>query len=291
MALQITEVIEREFEVKPLTPLPKYSFADEFELQKILNKYYYCYRCKKITLGHAVLEELSEFGFIKRKLFLECGHNYLFAEPIGYVAEYKTIIQIFVKVETYTPDKRLIRRLYQRSHSFLKQIIDLLYAMNNVAPPSTLTSGASGNIYNIGVLGPYINLYDTFGANALAGDHSYGIVVGSGTTANSTSTYALASLITNGTGTGQLQYGAMSISTVSVSGNTMSFNLSRTFTNGSSGTVNVNEIGIYNRNGGLSGSTVSYTYFASARDVLSATQAVAPNNSLTVTYTISITVS
>jgi len=71
------------------------------------------------------------------------------------------------------------------------------------------------------------------------------IQVGSGSQSNPYSAYSLAAPIANGSGTGQLMYGAPSVSSSPiVSGSSVYFYISQTFNNQSGGTVTITEIGI-----------------------------------------------
>jgi len=87
----------------------------------------------------------------------------------------------------------------------------------------------------------------TMAVTAPSGNTSYGIVVGSGASAGSTpspSAPYLKAQIPQGTSSGQIEYGAVSVSSVSQSGQTTSFTISRSFTNVSGATLTVTEIGI-----------------------------------------------
>lgn len=88
-----------------------------------------------------------------------------------------------------------------------------------------------------------------FNVNAGAGVSNLGIVVGSGTTTPTPNNYQLAAQIANGTGSGQLSYGAVSLVAPWVSGGDIFMSITRSFTNSSPGTVTVAEIGIYAKNG------------------------------------------
>jgi hypothetical protein len=122
-----------------------------------------------------------------------------------------------------------------------------------------------------------------FATNAGSGDASYGIQVGTGTAANSTSTYSLASQIANGTGSGQLSYGSHSYTWSTGSTNTTA---TRTFINQSGASITVSEVGLVWK------SNYAGPYaFLMIRDVLSSSFTVANGGSFVAQYTISITVS
>ena len=123
-----------------------------------------------------------------------------------------------------------------------------------------------------------------------SGDQRAGIVIGTGNAANTTSTYALQSQIQNGTGAGQMQYGSTNVASLVTSGNTVSFQVNRTFTNNSGASITVAEVGIYcfittNQASG------AVTTFAFARDVLATPVTVANTTPITVYYTIQLTIS
>jgi len=71
------------------------------------------------------------------------------------------------------------------------------------------------------------------------------IQVGSGTRSNPFNAYSLAAPIANGSGTGQLIYGSVSVpSNITVSGNEAYFTISQAFNNSSGATVTITEVGI-----------------------------------------------
>lgn len=116
---------------------------------------------------------------------------------------------------------------------------------------------------------------------------AYGIVVGTGTTAEANTDYALDTQIAHGLGAGQLDYGATSWTAPAEIGAYIDLIFSRAFYNGSGDTVTVYEIGIYaicKDSGG------NVRYFCVVRDVLAAGVAVADMETLTVQYTLRTTV-
>ena len=119
--------------------------------------------------------------------------------------------------------------------------------------------------HSYGALGTSVSIMDTAGANqtvraaaagiyfasyyfssvALAADATYGIVVGTGNAAVTTSDHALQTPIAHGNAAGQLLYSAVTIvGTVTVpASNTLQ--VVRTFTNSSGGDITVNEVAWY----------------------------------------------
>jgi len=116
-------------------------------------------------------------------------------------------------------------------------------------------------------------------------DPNRGIVVGSGDTPVSPTDYKLASQIPHGTGSGQLDYGPGTITDITISDNTITFNHSRTFTNLSGATITVKEIGGYFL---MFDSGGTARYFCYLRDVLTTPIDVPNNYTLTVIYTFQV---
>jgi len=204
------------------------------------------------------------------------------------------MLKAYWNITVRDKDGKIIYRKRFRSHSFLQAFIK--YIKGEFA--TAYLGGGNGNVSIVTVDGlsyyfpchnsSHYSYYAHMSALGAAGEDNQGIVVGTGTTPNSASTYALSTKIAHGTGSGQLQYGAMTVNDVAVSGNTLFFTMTRTFTNGSGASITVNEVGIYcqtsDRYGGL------FT-LALARDVLSNPVTIPKGGSATFQYTISITVS
>jgi len=119
--------------------------------------------------------------------------------------------------------------------------------------------------------------------NAASADANYGVMVGSGTTAVTVSDYALATKIAHGTGTGQLQYGAVTLIAPTIVGNDCYCEVVRGFTNGSGSTVTVAEIGLVDRYEGQA------LYWLMCRDVLGTAIDVLDTKTLTITYRVKVT--
>jgi len=119
----------------------------------------------------------------------------------------------------------------------------------------------------------------TYG-EAPANDSSYGIQIGTGTTAPAITDHTLETKIGHGVGAGQMQYGACSVQTAGVVGATMELNIVRTFINGSDDTITVKEVGW------VVGKEL--TFFLWIRDAVD--DAVANGQTYTVTYTLTTTV-
>jgi len=282
-------------------PLPEEQALD------LLHRYFICPYCGNISRLFAVNEFYGEDGsVVGREYYLSCYdvedlsseearngtlpfrkiHHRV--SDLGELEEVKITrtkpnAEVFLHVHNRDAEGRLIQRLIQRSDSLLPNFLGMLYSQMNSKYNSGGTSGSGPNTSNTN--SAFIGTYATgnwvliFATNDSSGDASYGIQVGTGTTANSTSTYALSAQIANGTGSGQLSYGTHNY--VWSTGST-STTAARSFSNSSGASVTVSEVGlVFGAN----------SNFIMARDVLSSPVTIANGGSTTFQYTISITVS
>jgi len=291
-------------------PLPEEQIFD------LLHRYFICPYCGNISRLFAVNEFYGEDGsVVGREYYLSCydvedlppeearngtlpfrkiHHR---ASDLGELKEVAVKetgdnVEVFLHAYNYDARGHMIQRLIQRSDSFLPNFIGMLYSQLDAQYNGSGTSGSGPNtsnsdaafigqyIYNATGAGYYLDITWVFCTNDSSGDASYGIQVGTGTAANSTSTYALASQIANGTGSGQLSYGSHSYNWSTGVTSTI---VARSFSNGSGASITVSEVGlVWESNGNA---------FIMIRDVLSSSFTVANGASFVVQYTISITVS
>lgn len=115
--------------------------------------------------------------------------------------------------------------------------------------------------------------------NAASGNANGGIVVGTGNTAVALADYALATKIATGTGAGQLSYGSHTINAASGT-TTITWVVTRSFTNSSGGNITIAETGIQN--------DATYDVLIE-RTVLASTYTVNNGASCVVTYTFTFT--
>lgn len=164
------------------------------------------------------------------------------------------------------------------AHSFTKQFAQLLFNLGmwcSPWSPVTVTNVAGASVTDVNDM--------SFRTDAGVTTSTYGILVGTGTGAESISDTALGTQVAHGTSAGNLQYGAMTFGAPSTTATTTTFRFTRVFTNGSGGTVTVQEIGLVSRN------TTESNSFLLVRDL---TGAVAVNNGqqLTVNYDYTTTI-
>ena len=181
-------------------------------------------------------------------------------------------------IEALVKDKKgkVLKRVKRKAHSFVGNFIRCL-AVQFASGKETITD-IGGNTVN-----PYA-YSQSFKCNAGSGDNGLGIVVGTGTNAVSISDTALQTKIAHGTGSGQLQYGAVTFGATACDASKCECTITRDFANGSGGDITVNELGliIHMYEGTVKGILV-------ARDVVSGGIAVANGQTLTVNYKIRAT--
>jgi len=274
-------VEEKEYTVKGYTlkqDLSSKKFTNEEIAHFLIDRFYICPICNKIQRGWALYEEKVD-GIILRKFFLKCKHVFTTLTGLEVVdIEYKEMFVMWVRVETVNV------QLIQRSDSILNPYMQYLQQVFRG------TASSQATIYLLLVSGvtstsgSALSGYISLGGGGGTGNANVGIVIGTSNVANSPSTYALGGQIGNGTASGQMQYGATNVTSLTTSGNTVSFQVNRTYTNNSGASITVAEVGIYFSDGGLGG-------FAFARDVLASAVTVANTTPITVYYTIQLTIS
>jgi len=185
----------------------------------------------------------------------------------------------------------VIKEWTEPAHSLNTNFATIIWALWNAAQGELTDTGGTA-IYIQGASG------GAWAVTAPSGNTSYGIVVGSGATAGSTpspSTYKLSAQIPQGTSSGQIEYGAVSLTAVGVSGQTSSFTISRSFTNVSGASLSVTEIGLavyitgFAMTNVSTSSAITSDYILISYDIPSSAISVANGQTLTITYTFSVT--
>ena len=190
--------------------------------------------------------------------------------------------RIFIDIEVRDKDGKVTQKFRQPGRSFLWNLIGLLWQLfqgqNSVSlyQPSTITGSATcSSTCSVPVQG------SSFSVEAPSGNTNYGIIIGSSNQSNSTSVCSLYSPITSG-----VQYGNTQVAsqlTINSTQGTISFTVTRQFTNNSGSSITVQEVGLAIQGNGC--------YPVLARDVLSSAVTVPNGGTLTVTYTIELTIS
>jgi hypothetical protein len=172
-------------------------------------------------------------------------------------------------------------------YNFAKVLAGMLGNSGDGSSLKTITAtdvnGSTGTVYIEVNHGSASWSFNPMGYNAGDNNDSYGIIVGSGTTPVTYLNYNLASKITHGTGTGQLDYDTHTIvANYTLTGGYIDFY--RTFVNRSSADVVVREVGLVAQSQ-IGSNTTKYLV---ARDLLPTPVTVKSLGSLTVKYRISL---
>lgn len=176
-------------------------------------------------------------------------------------------------IEVKDKEGRVLRHISEPSRSYVEQWNQLLNVQ--VAQANRSVRMTSGTPYS---MPPH---KDNFACNAAAGETTIGIRVGKGTTPVAIDDYALETPCEEGTGTDEFNYQLVIYTFPQVVSSTCSFTLSRIMINNSGATISgIKEIGNY-----MGGSQ-----FMGFRDVLPSPVSIPDGGSITVTYTLSVTV-
>jgi len=173
---------------------------------------------------------------------------------------------------------KVLEQIASPSRSYVSAWNQCLYVLNRHTGYTITDTGGTGRYisYSSSVLR----------ANAGAGEIDYGIRVGKGTTPVTINDYALGTPCGEGTGVDQFLHQATSASSPAVAGSECSFWLRRVMVNNSGSTISgIREIGCY--------VMLKYSprYCALGyRDVLPGPVSIPDGGSITVTYTLKVTV-
>lgn len=166
----------------------------------------------------------------------------------------------------------------RRAESFVKQFAQLLVVSmqgNYLVGDVIQIRDTSNTLRDVRQRSP------NWATNAGAGTVTYGIVVGTGSTAPTINDYVMETLIAHGVGAGQLQYGAGTYGAPAYDATTSQFTITRNFANSSGGAITVNEIGLY-----VTAWDTAVKYFMVLRDVIGGGISVPNGQTLTVNYRI-----
>jgi hypothetical protein len=185
----------------------------------------------------------------------------------------------------------------QRSHSptanFMALILPYIYySQINSSLKITSISGGTCSYWPQPNTGANNIVYPNANASDIPPAYLVMIQVGSGQQSNPSSATSLAAPIANGTGTGQLMYGSLSIaSNIGVSGSSAYFQISQIYINATSDTIAVTEIGIVTQVYIGNATYGNYTNCGQVLvwyDVLSSAISVPANGSLVMYYTFTV---
>lgn len=219
-------------------------------------------------------------------------------------------------LERLDKEGRLLERREQKSRSFTKGFLGLLYiahAQITAASPYSMTD-IDGNARNIDSQGVYKYYKATLMIGSAPGNsqvvalsggsdsgayfdglmleaQKIGIQVGTGATAVTPTDTAIETRIAHGRSAGQLEYGGCEFIGITFSDPNGEFTIRRYFTNASGGSITVNEVGMHAVGCFYHASTIGDSWvFLVARDIVSPGVAVADTEILRATYVPQITV-
>lgn len=208
------------------------------------------------------------------------------------------IPEAFITLEVFDKNGRLLQRHRQRSHSWTRNAYNALFSVlagKNLDDATfgagllSLKDTAAAVTYSNNPYGFSTSSVDTPGDRAcyqaLATNDDSGILVGSGTNAESFEDYALQTQIVEGTGAGQLNHVQSEAHSISYAALVLKNELVRYLNNNSGGNVDVNEVAL-----------VSHCYYPGSqpkivisRDKLASTVTIPDTGQLKVTYTVQLT--
>jgi hypothetical protein len=203
----------------------------------------------------------------------------------------------YIEVLVKDADGRIVKYGRHEMHSFLNNFLKFLEAFfksNGTGTVSMVdTAGNTQTVYGARGDG-YLRNHSMMGGLAGDNDDSYGLLVGSGTTTIALTQNALASKISHGTSSGQLDYDPVSVDDygvdTTVSPPVYRFRLTRAFKNLSGAAITINEVAMAVRHRYYDyGTGIIYDYrFLIARDVLPSSYTVPAGGSATVAVTVEV---
>ncbi|MBA7606166.1 hypothetical protein ES703_13306 [subsurface metagenome] len=181
-------------------------------------------------------------------------------------------------VEVRDKEGRVLQRISAPSRSYVQQWNQLInYQCSKIAKTVKDTGGIDRNTDSDAII---------FQSNAGIGVVTFGIRIGKGTTAVAITDYALESPCGEGTGADEFNHQLVEFTAPSVIGPTCSFTITRTMIDNSGAAIaDIKEIGCY-----CKFSDGSERYALAFRDVLPSALSIPDGGSITVTYTIAVTV-
>lgn len=194
-------------------------------------------------------------------------------------------VQLLIRCVVRDPDGKIISDTGKKpAKSYVIQWLEFIHYMADrvVTGDATSVTGAERRYY-----WSIEDARRTLNMDAAVNVSAYGIVVGTGDTAETNTDFALETQLTEGVGAGNITHGAMDIGTTAVVGANVDLELTRSFTNLTGSEITVKEAGIYVRC--VTGIPSTY-YFCIIRDVLPASVDVPVNCSLAIIYTMRTTV-
>lgn len=156
-------------------------------------------------------------------------------------------LQIYKQWKIVGKDGKIRWSKRKKAHSFVVgfgQVLELLFGHSYNAASRTVvikdTSAASVNF----ALSSSFYAQHLFSCETPAGTTTFGLLVGTGTTAPAVADYAMQTLIAHGVGANQLSYSAGTVQSTRTESTATKLLIQRSFSNSSGGTITVKESGL-----------------------------------------------
>lgn len=193
-------------------------------------------------------------------------------------------VQLLIRAVVTDPDGKVVSDTGRKpANSFVIQFLEFIYAMFNSANLNATTTTNQEDFIYLTTQEPNA----VFRVDAPINNSIYGLVVGTGDTAETNADYKLETQLTHGVGAGNISHGVTTVGTAGVVGANVDLEIKRPFTNLTGSAITVKETGIYTS--GLVGGDAPY-FHCIIRDVFPGPVNVPDNCSLTVYYTVRTTV-
>jgi hypothetical protein len=189
-------------------------------------------------------------------------------------------IRAYLKVKVIDENGKCTYYRRYRSRSFVANFLRVLFT--NLSEQSVNNLNTSGGSYSI-------SRYDSMAVSDGSNDSSYGILIGSGTSAPTIIDSNLSQVISNGAGVGQMQYGAVSVTgaVTNTSTNSGYITVTRTLTNNSGSSITVSEVGLVAWSSNQAEQTNQF--YLIIHDLLPSPITVPNGSSLSLSYEIQVT--
>jgi len=186
-------------------------------------------------------------------------------------------VKAYLKIKVINEKGKCIYYRHYRSRSFVIGFLNAIFS--DLSGQGVTNTNTSGSQYTT-------TQHEGFTVADGSNDNNYGIQIGTGTTTPAITDTRLSSLITNGTGAGQMQYGGVNVTgaVTNTSNNTGYITVTRTFTNNSGASITVSEVGLVAFSTGFG----SNQYYLIIHDLLPTPITVPNGSSLSISYEIQV---
>lgn len=190
-------------------------------------------------------------------------------------------IKVMLKLEIFDKTGKIIETVEKESESWCRAYGAIMLAQTRGSSTPSPTAPDTGNVNRT-----LRTVSSAFRCNAALGTVTDGIRVGTSSQAVDMTDYAMVAAVAEGTGAGEMEHQAVSVSAPSTAANVSSFTVARTIVNNSGNNITVEECGIYGQSA-ITGAVIVYMLLC--RDLTGA-QVIGDGGGITVTYTVSTTV-